>query len=700
MVLGLIPDLAWATSRRQDDASAGINVLLGQTYDSQPAANYVYAADAAGKALTNGQAAAGRFWTNGQTAGWTWRSPVVIRFDVKQTRVLDRVRVQIGASTEVGILYPTQILVFGGNGTGRYRYLASSEILSDEHSPRGSGLEWTEIQFASVQVSEVLVTVFARGGFAFLGEVEALTAHEEGKLLQPDLPSLDAVRERAVLERRAAVGRLAGSMPTGPDISRRWAMPLDAQQMNAAPSTSKCSVNRVDPWTLDPITTPVGTPALVTSLGGRDYAAWQIANTTSVNAQVAGHADVGAGLQVRFLTLAYTQALDYAWVPDVAAPFSDGELHANARQYVVVEVTGTEAGKRTMDVTLTCGSESFRNQLTLLTLPAVAGIEPLHGNLWPYLHESSHAPVSSALRCDPGFLARYGMDTVVVHPAALQPRHGEYPTDLLRRYMRAYAQSQRILLFMDIDNLRWTFSPSLETAAGGKLPMGWEKAFRAWWHWVQRIAVEEGVVGELLLYPIDEATPKELELLEAFSIQVAKAGIKARIYATANRQTAARMKGVDVIQVHWPALPLASPIPGREVHGYDTRADGRHESPNTYYRRQGWVAYSTRLAGVGFWALWDSSGADDPLSGWNPFGHRERDFGVIYKSPDGCAWPSRRLLAWARGLEENLIVRQCAHKLGSERSNALLRAALDDATMSSATRAMADFAEQCLRQKK
>jgi hypothetical protein len=76
---------------------------------------------------------------------------------------------------------------------------------------------------------------------------------------------------------------------------------------------------------------------------------------------------------------------------------------------------------------------------------------------------------------------------------------------------------------------------------------------------------------------------------------------------------------------------------------------------------QGWQAFDLDLSGIGTWAMWDSSGLADPASGWNPFtGLHERDFGLLYQAPDGCGWPSRRLIAWRRGIEENQVMRNCA----------------------------------------
>lgn len=139
-----------------------------------------------------------------------------------------------------------------------------------------------------------------------------------------------------------------------------------------------------------------------------------------------------------------------------------------------------------------------------------------------------------------------------------------------------------------------------------------------------------------------------------------RAGITAPVYATVEHKTARLLADLDIVQLHRPTRDLRAAAGRAEVHSYFTRHDGLLQSPHRYYRTQGWQAHALDLKGIGVWALWDSTGAADPESGWDMFvGGRERDFGLLYQGRDGCARPSRRLLAWRRGIEEHRLLRAC-----------------------------------------
>ena len=49
--------------------------------------------------------------------------------------------------------------------------------------------------------------------------------------------------------------------------------------------------------------------------------------------------------------------------------------------------------------------------------------------------------------------------------------------------------------------------------------------------------------------------------------------------------------------------------------------------------------------------------------GWSDFGGSERDYAVAYGSAEGCINPSRRLLAWRRGLEDFAILDACRRQM-------------------------------------
>jgi hypothetical protein len=240
---------------------------------------------------------------------------------------------------------------------------------------------------------------------------------------------------------------------------------------------------------------------------------------------------------------------------------------------------------------------------------------------------------------------------------------------------------------MDIKSRPWVFL-RLE---GDKAA----EALRDWWKWVQKVAHEEGVAGELLLYPVDEPGSADIDRLTRFREMVVKAGLQARIYATIDsKEFAAKLAWLDVIQILDPArnAPNGAGRTGLEL--YATAPDGRLLPVEGYYRTQGWTAFRLGLAGVGVWSSWDGTGIGDPATGWMPFGANDRDFALIYSGTDGCGLPSRRLLAWARGIEESQILRQCAARMPKGEVDRIV-AATAKGGGKTMTQALAEVAAAC-----
>ncbi|MCO5091037.1 hypothetical protein [Bosea sp. (in: a-proteobacteria)] len=667
------------------------NRLLGAAYRLDPAPNYALALARGGRELTDGHIGRGRIWTNGSAAGWSWRMPVTVALDLPQPASIDHVRIHTASGTQAGVYRPSQIVVFGGDGSGRFDFLAESPLGSDTDSSPSPVESSLDIRFPPHRISQILVVAFARGTFLFLSEIEAFEASSAGQEIGGGLPDLAAARQFAIEHRRMQIETASGPRPTGPDPARRWAMPLGADA-TAAPSPPGCAMEPIDPWTLRPAR-EAPRSRLVALTGGHDYAAWRVANRSATELSVNVDVAQAAGVRTRVLALAHAQALSRAWVPDVVTPFDGAVLPAGSAMLLLVETRPETGGSHRIDLALSCGEYRLASTLDLTAIPADPGTAPLHGNLWTYLHEPMHLPVARALGCDAGFLARYGVDTATVHPAALFDGGRERPTELLRRYLETHREAARILLYMDIKTRPWAFLklPDEEAAA----------ALRGWWDWVEATAKAARVSGEIILYPIDEPRPADLPAMKRFRALAHSAGIEARIYATLERGSLAILPFVDVAQLHRPAQPgmnLAG-LPGRqERDGYDTREDAKLLSPDGYYRRQGWEAYALDLKGVGIWSAWDSTGLGDPASGWNPFtGRGERDFGLIYAAPDGCAWPSLRLLAWRRGVEENRLLRQCAKRLPEGYVEQMVRGVMDDRGTAKVNQAAVEVLVACER---
>lgn len=677
------------------NAAQGADLLLGVPYRLDPPPNYEAAMAPAGTELTDGNVGQGRIWTSGAAAGWSWRMPVTATFDLARPAAVDHVRVHTASGTSAGVHKPSQILVFGGDGAGGFGFLGASALGSDLDDSATAATAAIDIRFPPTRVKQLVVVVFARGAFVFMSEVEAFGGAGAGRALSEILPDMAAVLKSATERRAEAIAALPGPRPAGPDLAHRWAMPL-AAGTGGVEAAAGCTAERIDPWSGATAAPDEGGGAaafdapLAALAGGRDYAAWRIVNRSQADMPVRVGAAATGAVATRVFALAHAQALNRAWVPDVVEPFGGATLPARSAMLVLVEAAPAAAGRFELRTSIACGGDDMRETLPLTAVAADPAVPPLHGNLWTYLHQPDHVPVAQALACDPGFLARYGVDTVVVHPDALRGDDAQAAA-LLSRYFDAYRGAARVLLWMDIKMRHWDFVGMPDEEAAQWL--------RGWWARVTAAAREAGVQGELLLYPIDEPKPSDLPAMRHFRQLAREAGIDAPVYATLEKRSLLLLPWVDRAQLLHPSaldLRLAAVLAGHGgFESYDTREDARLLSPDGYYRRQGWDAYALGLAGVGVWSAWDGTGLASPRTGWDPFtGNRERDFGIIYAAPDGCAWPSLRLLAWRRGMEENRLFRQCAGRLPAGRVDGVVQAAMDDG-LATAQQAVVSTAQEC-----
>jgi hypothetical protein len=678
------------------DHTSTRNLALGRPYTLSIPPNYPTAMHGTDRVLTDGKHAAGAFWRNGEILGWSWHTAVAISVPLGQPAEVTRVVVGAGARRKGDAFFPSYIAAYGGVDASKLSYLGSSKVSLDEESPIESTYRTIDITVPPIAIEYLTIVVFSRGAFLWLGEVEA---HGRG----PTTPikssfsgtmASSAVMADAVARRRVAITNLPGEVPVGPDSSRRWAMPLPERHYSLRMKGEQgCAIDRIEPWPdnrTDDVQVKREAP-LRALVGGRDYLAYRIRNLSEVNAIVRTDAKASDSTALRWFALSHVRALNTEWVADVVAPFSTTTLPPNSSMVVLAEVSPALAGHDIVDLTVTCGENTETQSITLATTSPISMSPILHGTQWAYLHMPEQAVVRSAIACDPDLLERHGMDTMVVHPDALLSAETQNSWQLLRRYFQTFQRAQRVLLWMDVRSRAWPFL----AMSSDDNAVSW---LQSWWADVTMIARDASIQGELIIYPIDEPRESDIELLLRTRDLLTKAGVKARIYTTADDGMADRLPSLDIVQVHNPKKSRYSQNVKQEIHGYYTAGDGRLLSPSSYYRRQGWEAFAEGLAGIGVWALWDTTGLADQESGWDPFtGYRERDFGLIYRGENGCGWPSRRLLAWRRGMEEHHLLMACAT---DEQRRTVAKAMRNDPSSGSAIelRAMLDnVMAQCAR---
>lgn len=677
------------------------NLVLRGDYTIDVPPNYPTAKIDRGHLLTDGVPGGGAFWRNRSTLGWRFRSPILV-FKLSRKATIEKVKITVGSKTSGEIFIPSYISVYVGLGDGGYRFAGASPLHRDEDNSPSGDVREVDISLFARDVTEVVIVTQARGMFLFLGEVQILGDWASGGDGQetvrfPYLTSQEDVHADSTKRRKQAIADLPGK-PTGPDFSRRWNMPI-ALDKAAEDDTSTdkkefdCQIERIEPWSdvVGKETAIDSSAPLIFMADGMDTTAFRIVNRTNQVSPVSVSTLSKQSVSTKIFALSHVQALNYSWVPDVLALYKTGEVDAQSQMIIFVQISSTKVGKGSIEINVICGKRTQNFSAPLHVLPDAHDVPKLHGNLWVYLHNKRHAPAAGALACDPKFFSRYGVDTVVVHPSALIETERGYQTKLLTKYLRTYRHAKRILLFMDVNHSQfWQYKNQDDEAA-----VQW---FRHWWAWLSDVAKQTNTTGELILYPIDEPKLNDIPLLLKTIRLLRKAGVSARSYATVSHKTAIFLKSIDFLQLSRPTIIWRRLLSQTKLESYDARHDSKLLSTNNHYRMRGWRAYRLNLVGVGKWAAWDSTGADDPTSGWSPFvGGKERDYGMLYLGPDGCGWPSRRLAAFQRGIEENRILRVCARTLSANRVDDKVAKAIEEPSDSSTVRStLEDVVGDCV----
>ena len=157
-------------------AAAEDNVALGRRYEVFPTPNYEGALDPGKTVLTDGVSANGSFWKGDQSLGWSGRSPVTIKIGLAAPAPVSHVRIHASAKLSGGAYYPSQFLIFGGDGHGGYGFLGTSALSQDRDTPQDAETRAFDIRFPARAVSEIAVVGFARGLLLYVSEIEVFSA--------------------------------------------------------------------------------------------------------------------------------------------------------------------------------------------------------------------------------------------------------------------------------------------------------------------------------------------------------------------------------------------------------------------------------------------------------------------------------------------------------------------------------------------
>ncbi|MEE1658406.1 hypothetical protein VB618_19580 [Microvirga sp. CF3062] len=627
----------------------GTNVAPLVPYTLSPRPNAEYALEKTGRELTDGVVGFGRFWSNGTSIGWERRSPVQYQQRFTQAVPIDKIEIGTGASTRSAVALPSHAMVYVANDDGRFRYVGDAREPWQRDELSKNGMKSMKISFSPLIVREVIIVLFRDSSFLFLDEVQ-ITAAKEGSNVEGDLTS-EQITPDAINRRRSESERRAGQGPLGNLPNQRYAWPL--AQTDIKSTEQKCTSTRVSPWIEGAaqellVAQSVPNEPSFHVKGGWLVAAFRLENHSDSERVATIKFGATEGVEPAWTSIvAYALGLDYKWRTDVVIRINSVSLPPRSYMLLLTEAPIQSAGNLKLEASVRCGEDQERYEITGRAVPIEDQSRP-YGNLWSYLN----GPIARTQTCWPSFHQDMGVDTAVVNETALNKDINKEAEALLRTYLRTFSKARRMLLYMEMTDPSWTQSLDDKILEG---------ELRSWWAWVSNVIKEEKFGGEVVLYPIDEVKPDQVERLNAISRVLRRVSPSTRIYGTIGAPEILSTVDLDILQVIESALPhLPREVAQKkEIQIYATRPGGKSLSLNNYYRKLSWLAFGASLSGSGLWSMWDSSGMSSPQSGWSDFGGSERDFGLVYGSIEGCVHPSRRLLAWRHGLEEMAVLNAC-----------------------------------------
>ena len=638
-------------------ASERDNIAPRTPYVLSPAPNYSLATGVPGQVLTDGRRAGSRFWVGPDSVGWYYKSPVIYRQTFRATRSVERVEIATGQALRSEVSLPANAFVYLESPAGGWTFAGDAAALA---ATPADGPRMLALDLDPVEAKAITIVVYRNSPYLSLDEVRILVA-PAGRTGRG--AAVDDILSDAKVRRIEFAEQRAGTRPIGLGAGQLTAWPLSP----SAPEVLGCRAIRIAPWTeSDPATlarAPAFDGASANAVGGWLVGLVRIENASREPAKATLTPSRSRGVEPPQISLGhYVLALDYRWRADVLLPAQEIMLPPRSFTVAVVRSRVTAPGDIQAAVEIACNGTRQSVAIAASALQIEPEDRPF-GTTWSYLL----GPSRNLLRCGTQLEEEAWIDTAVVNASALAPDRRPPGDAELRRYLRAFAGSRRLLLFMDLATSGWARENDLAL----------EQQLENWWQWVSRTIREEGYRGQVLFYPLDESREEQLPRLQAAIRSLRKIAPGVPIYATIGNAAAMQVPDIDVRQFHDSVVSqVTSSTPkGSSPEIYATANYAKTLGLSYYFRRLGWLAFAADFKGAGVWSMWDANGADQPRAGWTDFGGIERDFNLVYADSMGCPMPSRRLLAFQRGLEDFALMNACMRRGSGVRAREVARTA-------------------------
>ena len=691
-----------AAASHPEDIAAGATV----TFAEPPRYDLTADPDDA-RQLVDGATVDGTMWLSRKAVGWVaGPKPVRIDLDLGRVAAIADVCLHTARRSEAGVDFPVRVDVLAARQQHRFAWAGRMTPLADAGSGDYLAREFC-VKSIGLPARYVSLHVGVVAGYFFADEItisEADAASASGSTrLVAEGDWREFIVQHEYVERSLA--EIGESLPADPDIREHYQQLLE--HVNGPPGTLDLAALRdrdrelhdfvrslrqrrggtftatfCDPWSL---ATPFDGRALSSDPGAVEIASSQhgavaiaLEHALPHEVEVSTSATVtGKGAKLVTATLyevGFVLRADGVKLGDALLPLTGGRARvaSGETRQLWVDIAAADT-KSDLDLTLAItlrtddGSERvLTRKLLIYALPAIE-TQPMTV-VWGYLDQG---PIRDRPREAASDMLAHGVTSAVV-PAGELPWPGDGYTTF-DSVMRNLAGHDEFLFFLSLNE-----GSSYRARLGADfMSDDWQRRFSAWLRqWTARLRGDGLDPSRFAFYPVDEPqTSADIDTLVATSRLIKSIDPALRVYATIHDPamlTNDVIGAVDIFQLNGQALE-ASLVErlksrGKTVAGYATSGGGKSGEPGSFFRAQGWQAFSLGLDGFGFWAYADTGPTG---SAWNDIDGQRPDFAVVYEGDRGIV-SSKRWEAWREGVQDYRLLRLARNAAADEPTRALV----------------------------
>lgn len=380
-------------------------------------------------------------------------------------------------------------------------------------------------------------------------------------------------------------------------------------------------------------------------------------------------------VEVEFFEAPHIPSLDGAMIIDPILPHKDSVwINPGFSKMFIYKITGLYPENTNIRIVLEGSSNLFVDiNISVFNTSIQYNEKPLSVNVFSYLYQNLLTHVDPSVVAND--LEDHYVNTIVVPPKFIPTSIMDYDFEKLISYLNNFEKIDNLIL-----SYPFTSQVRKDGFKNGKFMSDeWKAIFITWYKkMVYEIQKRWKKDVEVYLFSYDEIRVEDMDDYERFILWVRNEMPQIKLYATLNRaDNLERFSSmVDVVQTKPKLVDSTLTMNSKtEIWTYENVANGRAVNPYSY-RLRAWEAFLNDVTGIGFWGYADAGGEmtylDVNTYDFNP----DRNFSVIYNSPDGSLVSSRRWEAFKRGLEDYEILKKYSYLTSNDKVKKEVKAVL------------------------